>query len=213
MSGTITRLEVQKKNKERVNVYLDDAYAFGVGMTLALTLKRGQWLSDDEIARLKQEDERGRAYNLGVRFLGHRPRSVAEMEHYLEKKEFAPEAIAFAVEKLCTRGYLDDEAFARFWVDNRMRFRPRGVYGLRYELHQKGIDDEVIDQALADIDEEAAARRAVHPKLAGWRKLERRQFENKVVGFLNRRGFGYDTARTIAAQAWDGEDWIEDIDS
>ena len=210
MSGTITRLEVQKKNKERVSVYLDDEYAFGVSMTLALTLNRGQWLSDEEIARLKQDDERGRAYNRGVRFLGHRPRSVAEMEQYLEKKEFSAPAIAFAVEKLCARGYLDDQAFARFWVDNRMRFRPRGVYGLRYELRQKGLDDEVIDQALDGIDEEAAAWRAVQPKLAGWRKLEEREFQNKVVGFLNRRGFGYDIARTIAAQGWEGEDQIEE---
>ncbi len=210
MSGTITRLEVQKKNKERVNVYLDDEYAFGVSMTLALTLIRGQWLSDEEIAGLKQQDEYDRAYNLGVRFLGHRPRSVAEMERHLGKKEFSAAAIAFAVEKLRARGYLDDQDFARFWVDNRMRFRPRGVYGLRYELRQKGLDDEVIDQALADIDEEAAAWTAVQPKLTAWRKLERRQFENKVVGFLNRRGFNYETARTIAAQAWEGEDWVED---
>ena len=206
MSGTITRLEVQKKNKERVNVYLDDEFAFGVSMTLALALSRGEWLSDEEIARLKQEDERDRAYNLGVRFLGHRPRSVAEMERYLDKKEFPLSTIAFAVEKMRARGYLDDGAFARFWVDNRMRFRPRGVYGLCYELRQKGLDDEVIDQALADIDEEAAAWRAVQPKLAGWRKLEEREFQNKVVGFLNRRGFGYDIAYAIAGQAWEGED-------
>ena len=203
MSGTITRLEVQKKNKERVNVYLDEEYAFGVGMTLALGLSRGEWLSDEAIARLQAEDEQGRAYNRGVRFLAHRPRSVAEMRQYLEKKEFSAAAIDFAVEKLRDRGYLDDEAFARFWVDNRMRFRPRGVYGLRYELRQKGIDDEVIDGALAGIDEEAAAWRAVQPKLAAWRKLERRQFENKMAGFLTRRGFSYDTARIVSKRAWE----------
>jgi len=202
-SKTITRLQVQKKNKERVNVYLDDEYAFGVSLTLALTLKRGQQLGADEIAWLQHEDARGVAYNNAIRFLGYRPRSRWEIEQYLAKKEFPPDVIDYAVERLTARGYLDDRAFARAWVDNRMRFRPRGAYGLRHELRQKGLGDEVIEEALADLDEEAAAWTAVQPKLARWQGLDRRPFQQKLISFLNRRGFGYDTARSIFERAWE----------
>lgn len=200
---TITRLEVQKKNKERVNVYLDDEFAFGLNLTLALALKRGQQLSAAEITRLKEEDARGVAVNSAIRFLGYRPRSTREIEEHLAKKEFAPDVIGYAVETLTAAGYLDDVAFARAWVENRSRFRPRGAHALRYELRQKGIGDRIIDDALAKLDEEAAAWDAVQPKLDRWRGLDRQALQQKIVAFLNRRGFGYDTARTVFDRVWD----------
>lgn len=200
---TITRLQMQKKNKTRVNVYLDDEYAFGISLTLASTLKRGQQLSADEIAWLKHEDERGVAYNNATHFLGYRARSRWEIEQYLVKKEFPSDVIDYVVETLTARGYLDDRAFARAWVDNRMRFRPRGAYGLRHELRQKGLSDKVIEEALADLDEEAAAWAAVQSKLPRWRGLDRQPFQQKLISFLNRRGFGYDTARSTFERAWE----------
>lgn len=199
----ITRMEIQKKNKERVNVYLDDEFAFGISLKLALTLKRGQQLSEAEITRLKHEDARTVAYHNATRFLGYRPRSTREIEQYLAKKEFPPDVIEFTVEMLTTRGYLNDEEFARAWVDNRTRFRPRGAYGLRHELRQKGLSDRVIDAAVANLDEETAAWAAVQPKLARWQGLERQAMQQKVISFLNRRGFGYDTARTTFERIWE----------
>jgi len=209
----ITRMEVQKKNKERVNVYLDDEFAFGISLKLALTLKRGQQLGAAEIAHLKHEDARTVAYNNATRFLGYRPRSTYEIEQYLAKKDFPPDVIDYTVDTLTARGYLNDEEFARAWVENRMRFRQRGAYGLRHELRQKGLSDSVVDAALADLDEEAAAWAAVQPKLSRWQGLERQPMQHKVISFLNRRGFGYDTARTTFERLWElGDDSENETD-
>ena len=93
MAGKITALKLQKKNKERVNVFLDDEFAFAVTLTVAATLRKDQHLDDEEIEHLKQGDQRNKAYDRALRFLGYRPRSVSEVIKYLADKKFLKEVI------------------------------------------------------------------------------------------------------------------------
>jgi regulatory protein len=202
MSRTITALQLQQRNKERVNVFLDGEFAFALSMMRAAQLRKGQELTESEIEALQAEDERNTAYQKAVRFLGHRPRSQREVEQRLAAKGFTPEQIAYVVQRLREEGYLDDEAFAQYWRENRDQFRPRSARALRYELRQKGVDKQVIDETLADADDEAAAWAAVEPKLGRWQDLEQAAFERKVMGFLARRGFGHDVVRRTMKRAW-----------
>jgi regulatory protein len=153
MAGTITALVAQKRNKERVNVYLDGEFAFGLALIEALKLHKGQQLSDDDIARLKALDEIEVAHDRALNFLSYRPRSSEEVRRNLHQKEFAEQTIETVIERLTGAGLLDDAAFARYWVDNRERFEPRSRRALRYELRQKGVPDAAIQAALGDLDE------------------------------------------------------------
>ena len=202
-SGTITLLQMQKRNKERVNVFLDDEYAFAVGLDVALTLKKGQRLTEAQVEAFKQDGEADLAYQRAVRYLGMRPRSSAEIVTYLKRKEYDEAVVEVVVRKLHERGYLDDEVFARFWVDNRNRFRPRGAQALRHELRQKGVERETIDATLEEQDEDGAAWAAVEPKLDRWSGLEKFEFEQKVMTYLARRGFRFDVCRRAAGLAWE----------
>lgn len=202
MAGTITALQIQKRNKERVNVFIDGQFTLAVTTLVAVTLKKGQHLSDGDIERLKGDDEVDKAYNQAIRFLGFRPRSQTEIERYLYDKGYAPEVASHIVERLRQEQYLDDEAFARFWLENRERFRPRGRQALRYELKQKGLDQEVIETALADVDEEESAWTAIEGKIYRWKNLEEQEFKQKVMAFLSRRGFNYEVAGQAANRAW-----------
>jgi len=202
MAGTITALKIQKRNKERVNVYLDDTYAFAVTVLVAATLKKGQHLTDPEIERFKNQDERNKAYHQAVRFLGFRARSQQELVRYLQEKGYAPVVVTDTIDRLLEEQYLDDEAFVRFWLANRERFRPRSQQALRYELRQKGIANEVIETALADVDEANLAWTAVEQKLARWQGLSEEDFRKKVLGFLSRRGFTYEIAYQVVERAW-----------
>lgn len=209
--NVITRLAYQKKDKERVNVYLDGEYAFAVTELVAAGLHRGQQLGDAEIEALKDEDTRNKAYNLAIRYLGYRPRSRYEVEQHLRKKEYAPDVIAEVIAKLETRTYLDDRAFAAYWVENRSQFRQKGVRALRYELRQKGIDSAIIEETTNEMNEEELAWEAIQPKLRSWNRLEHPAFEKKVMGYLSRRGFGYAVARQTSDRAWEklgGDDHI-----
>jgi regulatory protein len=202
MAGTITLLEVQKKNKERVNVHVDGEYAFAVTILVAGGLKKGQFLSDDEIARLKHQDDGDKAYNRALHFLGFRARSRSEIERYLRGKKYAPDIIEETVKRLAEGQLLDDEAFAQAWVEDRERFKPRSRQALQYELRQKGVEAEAIEEALEGLDEDDLAWRALESKLRQWRQLPELDFKKKALGFLSRRGFGYEVAQEATERGW-----------
>ncbi|MEJ5246761.1 MAG: RecX family transcriptional regulator [Caldilinea sp.] len=202
MAGVITRLQVQKNNPQRVNVFLDGEFAFGVTLDVAASLRKGQRLSDDEIAALRSQDAVEKAYQAALRFLASRPRSRAEVERRLAAKGHAAEAIAPALERLEAHGYLDDASFAAYWVENRSRFRPRSAAAVRHELRQKGVDAETIRSALGELDEDEAAWAAVAQRLERWRGLTKEQLTQKIMNYLARRGFGYEIAQRTARRAW-----------
>src|SRR5690606_41910394 len=95
----------------------------------------------EDIARLKALDETEVVHERALNLLSHRPRSAEEVRRKRRdsKQEFSDTAIETVIERLGRAGLLDDEAFARYWVDNRERFNPRSVRALRHELRQKEI--------------------------------------------------------------------------
>lgn len=191
MAGTITALRLQKRNKDRVNVYLDGKFAFGLAVVEAIQLEIGQMLSDDEIARLQIRDKVEQAYERALNFLSYRPRSEDEVRRNLRKKDVDEVIIEEVIERLTRVELLNDREFARYWVENRLQFNPRGLRGLRHELRQRGLADAIIADTLADLDVEAAARKAAETgarRLAG---LEARDFRRKLQAYLTRRGFSY----------------------
>lgn len=193
--GTVTALEVQKRNKKRVSVFLDGEYAFSLSLDDAARLRKGQVLTEAEITALRDHDAVARASDAAARFLGLRPRSVHEVRQNLASKDLPPGVIDQAVEHLTQLGYLDDRSFAAFWVADRAQFKPLSPRALRYELRRKGIADAIIDEVLADLDAEDAAYRAASSQLRRLRGLDRRTFREKIGVFLARRGFSYAMSR------------------
>src|SRR3712207_3697125 len=128
--GTITALEVQKRNKNRVNVYVDDAFAFSLSLDDAARLHKGQVLDDAEVEAIRSKDEITQAVDSASRFLSYRPRSTQEVRDNLTKKGITPDTLEVALERLAALGYLDDQAFAAFWVRERNRFKPIGSRAL-----------------------------------------------------------------------------------
>ncbi len=202
MENKVTRLEVQKKDRHRVNVFLDDKYAFSLDIMMAATLRLGQTLSEDKINELKVEGEYSLALNSAILFLGYRARSIKEMEAYISvKKKYSQYTTNRVIEKLVKEKYLDDDDFARMWIENRVKFNPKGARALFYELRNKGVEDAVIEDALLDYDDNKAAWSAVQKKILLWEKLESKKFQKKLYTFLSSRGFDYETTKDIYNRA------------
>jgi regulatory protein len=191
----ITALEVQKKNKERVNVYLDGEYAFSLSLIDAARLRKGQSLAEADINALQGQDEIGKAVDRAARFLAYRPRSEQEVRRNLKEKDTVPEVIEAAIERLRTMGYLDDAAFARYWVQNRNEFKPLSPKALRYELRQKGVPSDIIDETLESLEAGDLAYRAAQARVNKLRRSDKRLFRQKLAAFLQQRGFSYTTIR------------------
>jgi regulatory protein len=200
---TITAIEPQKKNPQRVNVYLDGEFAFGLSKLVAAWLKVGQTLTEEKIASLPDEDEREAVYQKALHFLNYRLRSTAEVRQNLNKHSVPEALIVATLERLQHSGLVNDEAFARAWVENRGEFRPRSKSALRLELRRKGLDDEVVQSVLAEgVDEESLALQAARKYVRRLTGLERNVFRFKLGGFLARRGFSYSIIAPVVSQVW-----------
>jgi regulatory protein len=204
MPGTITALVAQKKNPDRVNVYLDGRFAFGLAAIEAVRLRRGQALTDADIERLQAADDVEKAREKALRFLSNRPRSEWEVRQNLLKAGYGDAAIDRVLERLRSVALVDDAAFARYWIENRMQFKPRGEVALRQELRRKGVDREVIDAVLDEGEhaEDQAAIQAALAKADRYRQLPRPEFAQKLGAYLARRGFNYETVREAVQVAW-----------
>jgi regulatory protein len=200
VARTITALEIQKRDKDRVSVYLDGEFAFGLPVVDAARLHKGQALSEQEIAHLREIDDISRALDRAVRLLARRPYSGAEIRRHLMSKQVAPPIIEEVLARLERLGYVDDRAFAQYWIENREQFGPRGPRALQYELRQKGVSESIIQAALDDLDTHVSAYRAAQTQVRRLRGLSREGFRNKLGGFLARRGFDYDVIREVANQ-------------
>jgi regulatory protein len=210
VSGTITALKAQKRNNQRVNIFLDGEFAFGLSRITAAWLAVGQELSDEKIAQLQHDDAREVAHQQALRLIERRERTESEIRRNLAKHEVPETTIDEVLTRLKAGGLVNDDRFANMWIENQRRFRPRSRKALAFEMRQRGVESEAIEQALEKIsieDEEEmaekAARAYVRKNGHRLRNQEWQSFRTKLGSYLTRRGFPYSICGPIIQQAWD----------
>jgi regulatory protein len=149
-------------------------------------------------------------------FLGVRPRSIAETRERLVQLGYPHRLVEEVLASLVETGYLDDEGFARAWVESRDRARPRGASALRRELALKGVAREVVDVVLAereggvpgeDVELRAARVLLARRRAALEREVDPQGRRRKAYALLARNGFDPDTCReAVAAFSADAEE-------
>jgi len=206
MTRRITALKLQKRNHTRVNVYLDDEYAFGLARIVAAWLTVGTDLSDEKIASLQAEDQREMAYQRALNLINFRPRTEQEIRQNLHRHKLEEEIIQYVLERLKDNGLVNDAGFAQVWVDNRAELRPRSRRALAFELKQRGVDSAIIDQTLDNVNDSEIAYQAAQRHLHKIKNLEWREFRLKMLRYLAQRGFTYDVSADAARRIWEEKD-------
>ena len=203
MERTVTALTAQKRNPDRINVFLDGEFSFGLSRIVAAWLRIGEVLSDEKIERLKAQDSLEVATQQALELLSYRPRAEAEIRKRLTEHGFAAGNIEEVLDRLRKSGLVSDAQFARTWADNRTTFRPRSRRMVAAELRQKGVADETIEQALTELpeDEDLAFQSGMKyaSRLEG---LELEDFRKKMAGYLGRKGFSYGTVAEVTRKIW-----------
>ncbi len=202
MEHKITALTLQKRNRQRVNVYLDGEFAFGLARILAAWMQVGQTLSDEKIAQIKASDEREAAYQRAIKFLNYRFRTESEIRQHLQKHAVPENVLEDVIQRLQRAGLLDDRRFANAWVENRADLHPRSRRALAFELKQRGVDQQVIQQSLEQVDDDQAAYQAAIRQSRKLNELDWQDFRKKMYGFLARRGFDYETSAPVVKRVW-----------
>ncbi len=223
--GKITAVDVQKTNAERVNIFIEDEYAFSLAMIVAAErrLKPGVELSREEIAELQSADLYNLALAAALDFISLRPRSEAEVRQRLRKRypDAPAETFTRVLDRLKELNYLNDADFARYWVENRAAFAPRGRQLLKQELMQKGVARDIIENTLeayleaaseAQEDEEGAedglsveesqALTMARKKARSYAADDWNAFYRKLGSFLLRRGYDYGITGRVTKQVW-----------
>lgn len=162
----------------------------------------GDLVTDDWIAALDAAEQRAGAHEAALRLLSHRARSETELRTRLRMRGFEPSAVDDEVERLRGAGLLNDEAFARAWVEDRKRLAPRGRRMLRYELLGRGISPGSVDQATDGIDDEGTALALARERARGSALDNWESFVTKVGGFLRRRGFDWEVVNRTTRSVW-----------
>lgn len=192
---TITSIK-QQKDKNRVNVYLDDKFGFGIDLDnfVLLHLKINQELTDKEVQDIVKKAEFQKTLDKLLRFSMVRPRSEKEVTDYFRRKKVHESMWQELLSKLKHFELLDDLKFARWWVDQRQSFKPRSARLLKLELSQKGIVKEIIGNVLGEtkIDEVKMAKELLERKKYKWKNLEPKIAKQKMSQYLAGKGFGWE---------------------
>lgn len=197
----ITSIQAQVKQAGRYSIFVEGTYAFSLSADALLDagLTQDQELTDADIEHYKRLSSEDKAYNLTLAYVARRMRSEGELMDYFRRKAYAPELSAEIMAKLRRIGFVDDEAFARRWVENRRNLHASSSKKLRLELRQKKVPDHIVQTVLADdeTDERALLRELVEKK----RKMSRYQDDQKLMAYLARQGFSYDDIKAALTNA------------
>jgi regulatory protein len=201
--GMITALRVNDRKKQ-VSIFIDGSFSFSISEEVAAIsgLEVGQHLSVEQIEGLKKADLSHNCFGAASHYLDYRPRSEAEVRGRLRRRGFDGEVVDKVISGLKERRLIDDVAFACYWRDNRLSFRPRSRRLIKLELRQKGVAAETANEVVADLDDESAAYEAGLKKARVLSGLDYREFRRYLSDHLRRRGFDYGTIDSAVARLW-----------
>jgi regulatory protein len=202
--SVITRLARAKRQDNKINVYLDGKYSLSLPNDVVVRegLHKDQELSDAHLKSLVETGRQRRCLDAATRYIGYRPRSELEVRQRLQRRGFDGDSIEKAVSSLKEQGYIDDDSFARFWKENRQDFSPRSRRLTRMELQRKGVDNELIERIVSELDDSESAYRAALKKVRQLPLADYPLFRRRLGDHLRRKGFGYEVIKETVTRVW-----------
>ncbi|WP_461610550.1 recombination regulator RecX [Cytobacillus kochii] len=198
---TITKITIQKKNKDRYNIYTDsehgETYAFSVDedVLIKYNMKKGKEIDSFLIGEIQFQDEIRKAYNTAIHYLSSRMRSESEVRTHLIKKEYAVELIDEVIHKLYQYQFLNDEEFAIAFVRTQKNTTDKGPNIIKHELKDKGIAENIIQDVIELYPKEEQVETAIslcQKYTLKYKKDSSRMMQQKIEQMLTRKGFSYD---------------------
>lgn len=207
MERIVTAIKVQKRNPNRVNVDLDGEFAFGLSRIVSAWLNVGDRLTELKVEELLNRDSDEVIYQKALNLISRRPRSEKEIRQKMAEKQYETSQVDRTIERLKGAGLIADEKFAEMWVENRSEYHPRSQRLIRYELRNKGIEDDTIENALKiSADDAELARRAAVQYEHRLDAVDWLTYRKRLSGFLARRGFSYGTVFSIVQELWNSRE-------
>jgi regulatory protein len=207
----ITKIEYQKKNKERFNIYIDDEYGFSVDISILIkySLKKDMELDDALVDDILSSEKRISVYNYGISALSRYAKSEYELRLKMKNKGFELQLIDNAISTLKEQKYLDDERYCEMFINDKVNISKHGVRKIKEALYYKGIDKEIIEEKIKNISAESEEERAFilgEKKLSSIKENDTRKKMAKLSNYLISKGFEYETVNKTVRKLLNTDD-------
>lgn len=194
----ITALKAQVKNPDRVSVFVDGKYSFSLTLDQLLQekLKKDQELDENHIKNLKKTSDEGKVRARALEWLMNRPHSEREFRDYLYRKKADKEFIEVLAEEFKEKNYLNDENFARWFAENRMR-KNKSSREIEAELRTKGVSPVTIQNIVTELGLATYEQGALETLVNKLREKPRYSEQTKLIRYLIGKGYRYEDIKRV----------------
>ena len=194
---TITALKIQQRDKNRVNLYLDNKYfcALELETTIRFSLKVGTIISEEKLVEIQLESEKQTAYTKALKLVSTRYKTQREVEKYLYEKGYVSQVVFYVLSKLLEYHYIDDERYASSFISSHKS--TCGKLKLKQQLLQKGVSESIVYNALnsEDFEQNGEIERLAEKYMRT--KEDTKENYIKLFKYLMNKGFEYEEIKRV----------------
>lgn len=203
--GKITKIEIQKRNKNRVNIYIDEVYSFAVSTELVYKqgLKTNMEVDEEKLQEVAEAENLDKCKNTALRIIEKSYKTELELKDKLKEKGYDEKAIKYSIDFLKEYKFIDDIKYAEMYIKDRLR--NSGVKKIKYSLIRKGVSEDIIDEVLNNVDTENQKNVAIELTEKKYNQLIKREndkykIKNKLFRFLQGKGYEYSLITEVINQ-------------
>ncbi len=200
----ITKIEVQKNNKDKCNIYVDEEFQTGLHLDVCIKygLKAGKELTQEELEKITFESDKILALSKVTNYINTALKTEKQIRDYIYKKGYSKEVCSYVIAKLKEYNYIDDQNYARAYIE--LNSKKMGALKLKANLLSKGIDKEIIENLLNDLETDDEI---LYNMATKYMKNKENTLENqvKLTRFLAGRGFSFDEINKVVDKIKRGE--------
>lgn len=208
----ITKIEIQKRNKERVNLFLDGEYAFSLSAELVYkeSLKVNGNVDGIKLKALAEKETKIRCKNSALRIIEKNYKTEKEVRDKLKLKGYDEIAISESIKFLKEYNFLNDNSYTKMFIKDKLN--TRGSNKIKYELIKKGVSKEIIEKELLNVDredEKTVALNLAKKKIVTIKKNESDNYKasGKLYRFLISKGYNYDVVKDVVKEVMTLDDF------
>ena len=203
--AVITKIEVQKRNKERVNIYLDNEYAFSISMELVYKegLKSKMEIDVEKLKDIADKEGYLKCKNTALRIVERSYKTEKEMRDKLKEKEYTDDQIEKTINFLREYNFINDDSYVKAYINDKLT--SRGRQKIKYDLIRKGIDRNLIDEKLSCIDSDDEKNTALNLAKKKYNSIKKSESDiykinGKLYRFLMSKGYNYELIKDVVNQ-------------
>lgn len=200
--GKITKIEIQKRNKDRVNIFIDEEYSFSLFLDLVFRedLKKGMEINEEKLKQIAKKENKLKCKSTAIRIIERSNKTEKQIKDKLLEKEYDLDSITQAIEFLKEYKFIDDYIYASSYI--RDKIKVQGSKKIKYSLIQKGINKDIIEELLNGVDNEEEKSTAFEigkKKYMQITKSENDKYKiwNKLARFLVSKGYDYSLVNSV----------------